>query len=136
MTDLAPELIAGMLLLPLIGAAVALLARTPEQADRFALWTAIPTGVLAGVLAADTVGRGGSAALRGQWYLIDGASGVLLGVSAVVGLCSVLVSPAYLRTSGRSWTTAARSRSLYYAALFAFWAALLAVPMTDNLAVV
>jgi len=135
-TDLAPELIAVMLLVPLIGAAVALLARTPEQADRFAIWTAIPTGVLAGILAADALGRGGSASLRGDWYLIDGASGVLLAVIAVVGLCSVLVSPAYLRTSGRSWTTAARSRSLYYAALFAFWAALLAVPVAGNLAVV
>ena len=87
-------------------------------------------------LAAIALARGGRPALHGQWYLIDGASGVLLAVIAVVGLCSALVSPAYLRTSGRSWTTAARSRSLYYAALFVFWAALLAVPIAGNLAVV
>ncbi len=74
--------------------------------------------------------------MHGRWYLLDGASGLLLAVIAIVGLCSALVSPSYLRTSGRSWTTAARSRSLYYAALFVFWAALLAVPVTGNLAVV
>ena len=90
--------------------------------------------MLAGFLACIALSRGGSAPLRGQWYLVDGASGVLLAVIAVVGLCSALVSPAYLRTSGRSWTTAARSRSLYYAALFVFWAALLAVPIAGNLA--
>ncbi len=136
MTDLAPELIAAMLIVPLIGAAVALFARTPAQADRFATAIAIPTAILAGLVACIALGRGGSAPLRGQWYLVDGASGVLLAVIAVVGLCSALVSRAYLRTSGRSWTTAARSRSLYYAALFAFWAALLAVPAAGNLAVV
>src|SRR5207244_1853177 len=85
-------------------------------------------------LAVTALTRGGQPALRGQWYLVDGASGLLLAVIAVVGLCSVAVSPAYLRMSGRSWTTAARSRSLYYAALFVFWAALLAVPIASNLA--
>ena len=88
------------------------------------------------MLAGIALARGGEPALRGQWYLIDGASGVLLAVIAVVGLCSALLSPTYLRTSGRSWTTAARSRSLYYAALFVFWAALLAVPIAGNLAAV
>jgi hydrogenase-4 component F len=135
-TDLAPILIAAMLTIPLAGAALALLARTPAQADRVGLATALPTAAAALALACIVLLRGGRPALHGQWYLIDGASGVLLAVIALIGLCSALVSPAYLRTSGRSWTTAARSHSLYYAALFAFWAALLAVPIAGNLAVV
>ncbi len=136
MTDLVPILVAVAPAIPLAGAVVALLARTPRQADRLALAIAPPTAAAALALACTALARGGRPALHGQWYLIDGASGLLLAVIAVVGLCSVLVSPAYLRTSGRSWTTAARSRSLYYAALFVFWAALLAVPIAGNLAVV
>jgi hydrogenase-4 component F len=135
-TDLVPILVAVAPAIPLAGAVVALLARTPRQADRLALAIAPPTAAAALALACTALARGGRPALHGQWYLIDGASGLLLAVIAVVGLCSVLVSPAYLRTSGRSWTTAARSRSLYYAALFVFWAALLAVPIAGNLAVV
>jgi hydrogenase-4 component F len=131
-----PILVAVAPAIPLAGAVVALLARTPRQADRLALAIAPPTAAAALALACTALARGGRPALHGQWYLIDGASGLLLAVIAVVGLCSVLVSPAYLRTSGRSWTTAARSRSLYYAALFVFWAALLAVPIAGNLAVV
>jgi hydrogenase-4 component F len=135
-TDLVPILVAVAPAIPLAGVVVALLARTPRQADRLALAIAPPTAAAALALACTALARGGRPALHGQWYLIDGASGLLLAVIAVVGLCSVLVSPAYLRTSGRSWTTAARSRSLYYAALFVFWAALLAVPIAGNLAVV
>jgi hydrogenase-4 component F len=133
-TDLVPILVAVVPALPLVGMLLALLARTPRQADLLALATALPTAVAAAVLAAAGLARGGLPALRGQWYLLDGASGLLLAVVAVVGLCSVATSPVYLRTSGRSWTSAARSRSLYYAALFLFWAALLAVPIVGNLA--
>ena len=60
---------------------------------------------------------------------------MFLALIAVVGLCSTLVSPAYLRTAGRGWFSAERSRHWYYAALFVFWAALLAVPIAGNLAV-
>jgi hydrogenase-4 component F len=133
-TDLVPTLAAVVPAVPLVGMGLALLARTPRQADLLALATALLTAAAALTLAAIVLARGGLPALRGQWYLIDGASGVLLAVIAVVGLCSVLVSPAYLRTSGRRWTTATRSRSLYYAALFLFWSALLAVPIVGNLA--
>jgi hydrogenase-4 component F len=133
-TDLVPVLAAVVPALPLVGMLIALLARTPRQANVLALVTAVPTAAAGLLLAAIALAHGSKPALRGQWYLLDGASGVLLAVIAVVGLCSVLVSPAYLRTSGRSWTTAARSRHLYYAALFLFWAALLAVPIIGNLA--
>ncbi len=114
--------------------ALALLARSARQADAMAIGTALATTAASLTLAVIALARGGEPALHGRWYLIDGASGVLLAVIAVVGLCSTLLSPAFLRTSGRSWSTAARSRSLYYAALFLFWAALLAVPIAGNLA--
>ncbi|MGO9750044.1 MAG: proton-conducting transporter membrane subunit [Solirubrobacteraceae bacterium] len=136
MTDVVPVLVAVVPAVPLAGAAVALLARSARLSDRLAFTTALLTAAPALVLAGIALARGGRPALHGHWYLIDGASGVLLAVIAVVGLCSALLSPAYLRTSGRSWTTAARSRRLYYAALFVFWAALLAVPIAGNLAVV
>jgi hydrogenase-4 component F len=136
MTDRVGLLVAVMVAVPLAGAALALLTRDARQADRLAIATALLTAAVALALAGTALARGGRPALRGHWYLIDGASGVLLAVIAVIGLCSALVSPAYLRTSGRSWTTAARSRRLYYAALFVFWAALLAVPIAGNLAVV
>jgi len=134
-TDLVPALAALVPALPLAGLLLALLARTQRQADMAACCTALPTTAAALTLAAIALLHGGRPALHGQWYLIDGASGVLLAVTSVVGLCSTLLSPTYLRTSGRSWSTAARSRSLYYAALFLFWAALLAVPIAGNLAV-
>ena len=136
MTSLVPVLAAVVPALPLAGMLLALLVRTPRQGDALAVATAIPTAAAGLLLAGIALARGGQPALRGQWYLIDGASGVLIAVIAIVGLCSALLSPAYLRTSGRSWTTAARSRSLYYAALFMFWGALLAVPIAGNLAAV
>jgi hydrogenase-4 component F len=100
------------------------------------LATAPVTAGAALTLAVIVLARGGAIALRGRWYLIDGASGVFLAVIAVVGLCSAVVSPTYLRTSGRGWFSARRSRTWYYAALNVFWAALLAIPIAGNLGVV
>ncbi len=135
MNSLVPTLAFCVPALPLIGMVLALLARSARRADRLALCTAFVTAAAGLTLAGIALARGGEPALRGRWYLVDGASGVLLAVISVVGLCSALLSPAFLRTSGRRLTTAARSRSLYYAALFLFWAALLAVPIAGNLAV-
>jgi hydrogenase-4 component F len=131
-----PWLALAVPVLPLLGALLVFAARTPRQSDRLAMFSAILVALLALALAATVLARGGAPELRGQWYMIDGASGVFVGVIAVVGLCSALVSPAYLRTSGRSWFRARASRTWYYAALFVFWSALLAVPIVGNLAVV
>ena len=57
------------------------------------------------------------------------------GSIGVVGLASVLVSPAYLTDSGGSLVSAARRPRAYYAVLYAFWAILLAVPLAGNLGV-
>lgn len=134
-TDTVPILVAVVPAVPLLGAILTMLARSARQADRLALAIALPTAAAGLILAGIVFARGGRPALHGQWYVLDGASGLLLAVIAVIGLCSTLVSPAYLRTSGRSLTSATRSHNLYYGALFVFWAALLAVPICGNLAV-
>ena len=66
--------------------------------------------------------------------MLDAAGGVFLALVAVVGLASAAVSPFYLRHAGRSWFSARRSHAWYYAAFNLFWAALLALPLVDNLA--
>jgi hydrogenase-4 component F len=133
-TEAAPTLAWVVPTLPLACAALLQATRTPAQADRLNLVTAVGTAAVALVLSAVLLARGGSAPLHGDLYLLDGAGGVFLGVIAVIGLCSALVSPAYLRTTGRGWFRARRSRHWYYAALYSFWAALLAVPIAGNLA--
>jgi hydrogenase-4 component F len=115
--------------LALLAAAAMPITRAPSQADRLNIGAAF--AVAAAALAA-AVGPD----LDTRWLLIDGANRVFIAVIAVVGLCSALVSPAHLRTSGRSWFTATRSRHAYYAAFYVFWSALLAVPIAANIAVV
>jgi len=127
------ELAVATPLVALAGGALTALARTPREADHANVLAAIVTALVALALAVAAI-AGETASTR--WLYVDAASGVFLAVIAVVGLCSALVSPIYLRTSGRSWFTAARSRRAYYAALYAFWAALLAIPISANLAVV
>ena len=135
MTELVPALALVVPGVALLASLAVLLTRTPAQADRFASAAAGLVASLAVVLAAIALTRGGDPPLRGQAYLIDAASGVFLALIAVVGLCSALVSPAYLRTGGRGWFSARRARHWYYAALFGFWGALLAIPIAGNLAV-
>lgn len=66
-----------------------------------------------------------------NWIVLDAAGGLLLAVIGTVGLVSVLTSPAYLGQHHRSGRR--RGPRSYYVALFAFWAALLAVPIAGNL---
>ena len=107
-----------------------------RQADRLNLAAAAATAAAALALAAMVLAHGDGAPLRGALVPRRRRRAACSSrVIAVVGLCSALVSPAYLRTAGRSWFSAARSRHRYYAALYAFWAALLAVPIAGNLAV-
>lgn len=110
------------------------LARTPRQADRLhvagSIVVAALTLVLAGIALADSADPE-----RGAWWMLDAAGGVFLAVIAVVGLLSALVAPSHLATSGRGFVGAARARAMYYAAYHAFWAALIAVPLVDNLGI-
>ena len=133
MTELVPTLAWLVPVLPATAALLVLAARTPRQADRLNL-AAAPLVAAAGLaLAVIAVGRGGAQPLRGEWYLVDGASGLFVGVIAIVGCASALVSPVYLRTAKRSWLSATGSREWYYVALYLFWAALFAVPIVGNL---
>jgi hydrogenase-4 component F len=75
------------------------------------------------------------APLRGSWYALDPIGAVFLAVIAVVGLLSALVSPYQLAHAGRGLFSAERARARYYLAFHLFWAALLAVPLADNLGV-
>jgi hydrogenase-4 component F len=133
-TELVPLLAVLVPAIPLAAAGLVQLARTPAQADRVNVVLALVAAAVALVLAGTVLARGGGEPLRGDLYLLDGAAGVFLALIAVIGLCSALVSPAYLRTAGRSWLGAGRSRRWYYSALYVFWAVLLAVPIAANLA--
>jgi len=134
-TDLVPLLAVLVPAIPLAAAALVQLARTPAQADTLNVVLALVTAAVASVLAVTVLARGGDEPLRGDLYLLDGAAGLFLALIAVVGLCSALVSPSYLRTAGRGWLGAGGSRRWYYTALYVFWAVLLAVPIAGNLAV-
>jgi hydrogenase-4 component F len=132
-TDLVPTLAVLVPALPVATVLLVLLARSPRQADGLNLVGAVLTTAVALTLAVTAIARGGEPPLLGGWYIVDGATGVFVAIIAVVGLCSALTSPSYLRTSGRSWVRATRSRAWYYAAFNAFWAALLVVPLAGNL---
>ena len=70
----------------------------------------------------------------GDWIVADAAAGLLIGVIGLVGLASVLVSPAYLATLRSALVGPKRRTRAYYLLLLAFWAILLAVPLAGNLA--
>ncbi|MEX2105917.1 MAG: proton-conducting transporter membrane subunit [Solirubrobacterales bacterium] len=132
MTDGA--LVLAILAVPVGSAALVGLMPTAAAADRFNLATSALTAALALTLAVIALAAAPGEAAHGSWYVVDAASGVFLALVAVIGLASAAVSPAYLRHAGRSWFSARRSHAWYYAAFNVFWAALLALPLADNLA--
>ena len=69
----------------------------------------------------------------GPWLVVDAAAGLLVGVTGFVGLASVLVSPSYLGTVSAALVRTEWRARVYYALLFAFWTALVAVPLVGNL---
>jgi hydrogenase-4 component F len=69
----------------------------------------------------------------GKWIVVDAAGALLVSVVAVVGLATVLVSPAYLAGADSSLGPAHRRQHTYFGVLYAFWAVLLAVPLVGNL---
>ena len=119
---------------PLLVAPTLLLARDARQVDAINRTAAPICAALICSLAVVGIAHT-SHPVRGSWYLVDGVGGVFLGVIGVVGLISALVSPAYLRDHRRARTGALRSRQLYYAGLYVFWTALVAVPLANNLGV-
>ncbi len=128
-------MVVAVVSVPLAAAAGAAVMPTTRAADRFNVAAAILTAGLALTLAAMAIAEAPATAAREHWYVLDPAAGVFLALIAVVGLASAAASPVYLRHEGRSFFSARSARAWYYAGFNAFWAALLAVPLTDNLGV-
>ncbi len=133
MTELARILVPLAVGLPAAGALLIAFSRSARLCDNVARGA----GVLAAAagLALAAVALAGDGPASGHWYVVDGAGGLLLGVTAGVGLVSVLFSPGHLRSAGRSWVSSAAAHRLYYVALLAFWSALAACALAANLAV-
>jgi hydrogenase-4 component F len=113
----------------------AVICLTPQRlVTRAAVAGACGTAALALALAALALADPGETFADKQ-IAVDAAGGLLLAVIAVVGLASVLVSPAYLATVRTSLFSVARRQRAYYVVLFAFWTALLGVPIAGNLGV-
>ena len=119
---------------PILCGLLVQLARTPRTADRVNVAGALATAGVAITLAIVALAQSATPT-HGAWYLLDGATGAFLAVVAVVGLLSALVSPGYLAGAGRSFFRARRARAWYYLGFHLFWAALLVVPLIDNLGV-
>ena len=99
---------------------------------RVAVGCAFPTAAAALALSVVAL-RGGQSI--GHGIVIDAAGGLLTGVSALVGLASVLVSPAFLGTVRDSIVAAPHLARVYFVLLYAFWTLLLMVPLAGSLGV-
>ena len=126
----AEALAAALLAVPTLTAGVVAVAPT-SLVRRLALLGSVPTAAIAvalAVLALHDLGR----PTVGAWLVVDPAGALLVAVIGVVGLASVLVSPAYLDASQGSVVRAERRERTYFAVLYAFWTILLAVPLAGN----
>lgn len=123
-------------LLPAVAVAVpalaaGLLAALPRGwAPRLATVAAVLTAGLAGTVAGVAL-VGFRDPYAGNWIVLDGVGGLMVGIVGAVGLVSVLVSPAYLAWLGGP--PGGRDPRTYYGVLFAFWSVLIAVPLAGNL---
>jgi hydrogenase-4 component F len=99
-----------------------------------------PLGLAGGAAAAAAAAALAAVALAapdeshvGDWLVVDAATGLFVAVIAVVGLASVLLSPAYLAGTTTSFVRERWRGKAYYAVLLLFWAVLVAVPLAGNL---
>ncbi len=135
MTDLATMGVISLIAVPVLTAAAMGVARSPAGLDRLNVAGASLTSALALALAVAALAGAPGVAAEGRWYLLDPAAGVFLLLVGVVGVASAGTSITYLRHAGRGMLGARHSRAWYYAAFNLFWAALLAVPLADNLGI-
>lgn len=131
MTDLLAWLIPA---LPLCTAVLTQVVRRTATADRISVGGSLLTAAAAAALCARALLES-ARPITGSWYLVNGATGVFIAVIAAVGLMSAFAAPVYLAHSGRSFFRAQRSRAWFYLAFHLFWAAVLALPLSNNLAV-
>jgi hydrogenase-4 component F len=109
------------------------LALAPRRfVTRIAVAGALPIGCLAAAIAAIALVDSGDPFV-GRWLVVDAAAGLLVGVIGLVGVATVLVSPAWLGTVRSSLVATERRVKVYFVVLYAFWAVLLAVPLAGNL---
>jgi hydrogenase-4 component F len=73
--------------------------------------------------------------ISSDWLIVDATAGLFVGVIGVVGLASALTSPVYLDAARTELVRPGRGPRLYYGTLLAFWAVLVAVPLSGNLGV-
>ena len=112
---------------------VPVLALAPRGlVSRVAIGGALVTGGLAVALAVGALTDPGHP-LIGRWLVVDAMGGLLTGVIGLVGLATVLVSPAYLGVARASLVAEARRERIYFVFLYVFWVVLLAVPLAGNL---
>jgi hydrogenase-4 component F len=127
-------LVIATLALPVCAAGLLALRLPAVAARRLNAACAVAVAAAAGALAITELTQIGEP-VTGRWYVVDPAGAVFLLTIAAVGLLSALASPSYLAASSQSFFAGSRARGAYYAALYLFWAALLAVAVVDNLAV-
>lgn len=133
MTDqLIVPLTAASVIVPIVSALVLQVARNERAAHRLNRVCAVITAL---------VGLGAAVAMLTResratgWLITDTASGIYVGVVTVIALMSALLSPAYLSGAHGEFFTARRSVRSYYLMLYAFWSALVAIPVIANLGV-
>ncbi len=135
MIDPTTALVIAVIAVPLAAAALSPLMPSAGAVDRLNVLAAILTSAIALTLAAIALLDAPGIASATSWYLLDTQGGLFLALIGIVGLGSAITSRAYLRHAGRGLFGARHSRVLYFVAFDVFWAALLAVPLTDNLGV-
>ncbi|MDX6439219.1 MAG: hydrogenase-4 component [Gaiellaceae bacterium] len=121
----------ALIALPALATVLLLFAPT-SLVQGLARLAALPTAALALTLTVLAL-HASAEPVIGDWLVVDVAGGLLVGVIGVVGLASVLVSPAYLGAGTDSLVSPERRQRIYYATLYLFWAILLAVPLVGNL---
>ena len=133
MTDeLTIPLTAAAVVVPILAALVLQVARSERIAHRLNRVCAVITAL---------VGLGAAAAMLTReshatsWVIAETASGIYVGVVTVIALMSALLSPAYLSGAHGEFFAARRSVRSYYLMLYAFWSALVAIPVIANLGI-
>lgn len=92
------------------------------------------SGILAIALAVVTTVKADDP-ISTDWLVVDATAGVFVGVIGVIGLASALTSPGYLGAARTELVRPDRTARLYYGAFLAFWAFLVAVPLSGNLGI-
>jgi hydrogenase-4 component F len=133
--DLVGALATAAPLAPIVVALAVLACRSAAWADRVGRWGGLAAAAPAVLLAAIALAGAGDAPRTGSWWIVDAPGAVFLLTIAVVGAGSAAFSPAFLRANPSSRGGAVRTRHVYWVALCLFWAALIAVPLANNLGV-